>query len=71
MSAREYDIDDESKLAIVCDSPGDKWTVATGPVADAINAMIKLSDSERVEVMDCFCCFCGTLHLPCWCRRDD
>lgn len=50
-----------------------EWQIVYNPVANIVNAMIALTDDERLEVMRCFCRGCGAVQpefMSCQCWND-
>ena len=52
-------------------TPGGIWRELSGPKVDAWNALMKLSDDEKISVFSHICTNCGSIQLPCYCTRDD
>lgn len=53
--------------------PNGPWQLKFGPLANAVNAMSKLTDEERMDVMRFFCRECGVKldGRACTCCRDE
>jgi hypothetical protein len=53
--------------------PNGPWQLKFGPLANAVNAMSKLTDEERMDVMRFFCRECGVTLCggSCVCCRDE
>jgi GH24 family phage-related lysozyme (muramidase) len=54
--------------------PNGYWTIVYNKVADIANMMETLTEEERLEVMSCFCSYCGITQTPgrsCQCWNDE
>lgn len=52
-------------------SPDGQWVALRNKITDSFNALILLTDEERLEVFSKFCVHCGSLDPKCFCMCDD
>jgi hypothetical protein len=52
-------------------SPNGQWQPSKSNKAAAINALMLLSDEERIEVFRGFCVHCGDKNPQCVCMKDE
>lgn len=51
--------------------PNGDWLPATTPHAAEVNALLALTDEQRMEVFSHFCRSCGTDDPRCQCWNDE
>lgn len=51
--------------------PGGDWLPASPPHAAAVNALLALTDEQRLEALGHFCRSCGTDTPCCQCWNDE
>jgi hypothetical protein len=52
-------------------SPTGEWSPATTKHAQAVNALLQLTDDQRLEAFAYFCKYCGRDDPSCQCWNDD
>ena len=52
-------------------TPDGEWRPATSAHAVAVNALMALTDEQRMEAFGFFCCHCGTDDPRCQCWNDE
>ena len=52
-------------------SPDAVFLPSKSHYADAVNALLKLTDEERFNAIHYFCVHCGTKDTNCQCWNDD
>ena len=52
-------------------TPNGEWQPSKSNKASAVNALMLLSDEERIEVFGAFCVHCGDKNPRCVCMKDE
>ena len=52
-------------------TPGGEWRPATSAHAATVNALLAMTDDQRMEVFGFFCRYCGTDDPRCQCWNDE
>lgn len=52
-------------------TPGGEWVLSTGAHAEAANALLALTNEQRLDAMAQFCKQCGAQDSGCQCWNDD
>jgi hypothetical protein len=52
-----------------------EWIKSSGQIADVINSMLGMNDSDRMTIFRMFCTHCGSVNAPgetpCQCWNDE
>ncbi len=51
--------------------PNGEWVPATTPHAQAVNALLSLTDEQRMSAFRLFCRHCGSKDPRCQCWNDE